>query len=99
MSASIITTCLWFDTQGEEAADFYCSVIPNSQVLDVARYGPAGPGTPGTAMTVSFELDGRPFVALNGGPEFAFNEAVSLQVSCKDQEEVDHYWSTLLEGG
>jgi predicted 3-demethylubiquinone-9 3-methyltransferase (glyoxalase superfamily) len=99
MSQSIITTCLWFDTQGEEAAEFYCSVIPNSRVRDVTRYGEAGPGTPGTAMTVSFELDGRPFVALNGGPVFQFTEAVSLQVSCRDQEEVDHYWSTLLEGG
>jgi len=99
MTGSIITTCLWFDTEGEEAAEFYCSVIPNSEVRDVTRYGEAGPGTPGAAMTVSFELDGRPFVALNGGPVFPFTEAVSLQVSCKDQEEVDHYWSTLVEGG
>jgi predicted 3-demethylubiquinone-9 3-methyltransferase (glyoxalase superfamily) len=99
MSQSIITTCLWFDTEGEEAAEFYCSVIPNSKVLDVSRYGDAGPGTPGSAMTVSFELDGRPFVALNGGPQFPFTEAVSLQVSCRDQEEVDHYWNTLVEGG
>jgi predicted 3-demethylubiquinone-9 3-methyltransferase (glyoxalase superfamily) len=96
---SKITTCLWFDTEGEEAAEFYCSVIPNSKVLDVSRYGEAGPGTPGAAMTVSFELDGRPFVALNGGPQFPFTEAVSLQVSCRDQEEVDHYWNTLVEGG
>jgi predicted 3-demethylubiquinone-9 3-methyltransferase (glyoxalase superfamily) len=99
MSDDRLTTCLWFDTQGEEAAEFYCSVIPNSRVLDVSRYGEAGPGVPGTAMTVSFELDGRPFVALNGGPEFRFNESVSLQISCQDQEEVDHYWNTLLEGG
>ncbi len=99
MTESIITTCLWFDTEGEEAAEFYCTVIPNSRVRDVTRYGEAGPGTPGSAMTVSFELDGRPFVALNGGPVFPFTEAVSLQVSCRDQEEVDHYWSTLLEGG
>jgi predicted 3-demethylubiquinone-9 3-methyltransferase (glyoxalase superfamily) len=99
MSQSIITTCLWFDTEGEEAAEFYCSVIPNSKVLDVSRYGEGGPGTPGSAMTVSFELDGRPFVALNGGPQFPFTEAVSLQVSCRDQEEVDHYWNTLVEGG
>ena len=94
-----ITTCLWFDTEGEEAAEFYCSVIPHSRVLDVSRYGEAGPGTPGSAMTVSFELDGRPFVALNGGPEFRFTEAVSLQISCADQDEVDHYWSTLMSGG
>jgi predicted 3-demethylubiquinone-9 3-methyltransferase (glyoxalase superfamily) len=99
MSQSMITTCLWFDTEGEEAAEFYCSVIPDSRVLDVARYGAAGPGTPGSAMTVSFELDGKPYVALNGGPEFRFNEAVSLQISCRDQEEVDHYWNTLVEGG
>jgi predicted 3-demethylubiquinone-9 3-methyltransferase (glyoxalase superfamily) len=99
MSGSTITTCLWFDTEGEEAAEFYCSVIPNSKVLDVSRYGEGGPGTPGAAMTVSFELDGRPFVALNGGPEFRFTEAVSLQISCADQEEVDHYWNTLVEGG
>ena len=99
MTDDKLTTCLWFDTQGEEAAEFYCSVIPNSRVLDVSRYGEAGPGVPGTAMTVSFELDGRPFVALNGGPEFRFNESVSLQISCRDQEEVDHYWTTLLEGG
>ncbi|HET9827878.1 MAG TPA: VOC family protein [Nocardioidaceae bacterium] len=99
MSQSMITTCLWFDTEGEEAAEFYCSVIPDSRVLDVSRYGEAGPGTPGTAMTVSFELDGKPYVALNGGPEFRFNEAVSLQISCRDQEEVDHYWNTLVEGG
>ena len=99
MSQSMITTCLWFDTEGEEAAEFYCSVIPDSRVLGVSRYGEAGPGTPGTAMTVSFELDGKPYVALNGGPEFRFNEAVSLQISCRDQEEVDHYWNTLVEGG
>jgi predicted 3-demethylubiquinone-9 3-methyltransferase (glyoxalase superfamily) len=98
-SAGRLTTCLWFDTQGEEAAEFYCSVIPDSRVLDVSRYGEAGPGTPGAAMTVSFELDGRPFVALNGGPQFTFSEAVSLQVSCRDQDEVDHYWNTLVEGG
>jgi predicted 3-demethylubiquinone-9 3-methyltransferase (glyoxalase superfamily) len=94
-----ITTCLWFDTEGEEAAEFYCSVIPNSKVLGVERYGEAGPGPAGTAMTVSFELDGRPFVALNGGPEFTFNEAVSLQISCQDQEEVDYFWNTLVDGG
>lgn len=99
MSASKITTCLWFDTEGEEAAEFYCSVIPNSKVRDVSRYGEAGPGTPGSAMTVSFELDGKPYVALNGGPMFSFTEAVSLQVSCEDQDEVDHYWNTLVEGG
>jgi predicted 3-demethylubiquinone-9 3-methyltransferase (glyoxalase superfamily) len=96
---SKITTCLWFDDQGEEAAEFYCSLIPNSRVVEVSRYGDAGPGEPGTVMTVDFELDGRPYVALNGGPQFKFTEAVSFQISCKDQDEVDHYWNTLTEGG
>jgi predicted 3-demethylubiquinone-9 3-methyltransferase (glyoxalase superfamily) len=94
-----ITTCLWFDTEGEEAAEFWCSVIPNSRVNEVTRYGEAGPGPAGSAMTVSFDLDGQPYVALNGGPEYHFNEAVSLQISCADQAEVDHYWDTLSEGG
>ncbi len=96
---SKITTCLWFDTEGEEAAEFYCSVIPNSRVNGVSRYGPAGPRPEGTAMTVDFELDGKPYVALNGGPDYTFSEAVSLQVSCADQAEVDHYWDTLSQGG
>ena len=94
-----ITTCLWFDDDGEEAAEFYCSVVPNSQVTGVERYGEAGPGTPGTAMTVSFELDGRPYVALNGGPLFPFTEAVSFQISTTGQDETDHYWDTLTDGG
>jgi predicted 3-demethylubiquinone-9 3-methyltransferase (glyoxalase superfamily) len=93
------TPCLWFDTQGEDAARFYVSVFPNSKILDVARYGAAGPRPEGTVMTVSFELDGRPFVALNGGPEFTFSEAVSFQIDCADQDEVDHYWTALSEGG
>ena len=97
--SSKITTCLWFDTEGEEAAEFYCSVIPNSTVLEVTRHGEAGPRDAGTAMTVSFELDGKPYVALNGGPKHTFTEAVSFQVSCADQDEVDHYWDTLAEGG
>jgi predicted 3-demethylubiquinone-9 3-methyltransferase (glyoxalase superfamily) len=94
-----ITTCLWFDTEGEEAAEFYTSVFPNSRILDVARYGSAGPRPEGTVMTVSFELDGQRFVALNGGSEFTFSEAISFQVDCKNQEEVDMFWSTLSEGG
>jgi predicted 3-demethylubiquinone-9 3-methyltransferase (glyoxalase superfamily) len=94
-----ITPCLWFDTEGEEAAQFYTSVFPNSKILDVARYGSAGPRDEGTVMTVSFELDGQQFVALNGGPDFTFNEAISFQVSCESQEEVDRYWSELSEGG
>ncbi len=96
---SAITPCLWFDTEGEEAANFYTSVFPNSKILNVSRYGEAGPRPAGTVMTVEFELDGLTFVALNGGPEFTFNEAISFQVSCKDQDEVDKFWSELSEGG
>lgn len=94
-----ITPCLWFDDQGEEAAQFYTTVFSNSRILDTARYGAAGPRPEGTVMTVTFELDGQRFVALNGGPEFTFNEAISFQVSCQTQDEVDHFWSKLSEGG
>jgi len=94
-----ITPCLWFDTEGEEAATFYTSVFPNSRIVEVTRYGAAGPRTEGTVMTVSFELCGRKFVALNGGPNYTFSEAISFQVSCKTQEEVDAFWSKLSEGG
>ena len=94
-----ITPCLWFDTDGEEAARFYTTVFPNSRIVDVARYGEAGPREAGTVMAVRFELDGQEFVALNGGPEFTFDEAISFQIDCADQEEVDRYWTTLSEGG
>jgi predicted 3-demethylubiquinone-9 3-methyltransferase (glyoxalase superfamily) len=94
-----LTPCLWFDTEGEEAAKFYTSVFPNSRIVDVAHYGAAGPREEGTVMAVSFELDGQKFVALNGGPEFTFDEAISFQVSCDSQEEVDEFWSTLSAGG
>jgi predicted 3-demethylubiquinone-9 3-methyltransferase (glyoxalase superfamily) len=94
-----ITPCLWFDTEGEDAATFYTSLFPNSKITNVSRYGPAGPRPEGSVMTVEFELDGRAFVALNGGPDFTFNEAISFQVSCENQEEVDKYWSELSEGG
>ncbi|MDX6322778.1 MAG: hypothetical protein QOF52_2636 [Propionibacteriaceae bacterium] len=94
-----ITPCLWFDTEGEEAAEFYVSIFPDSKILEVSRYGDAGPGTAGTAMTVSFELAGSRFVALNGGPAFTFNEAVSFQVDCADQQEVDYFWEGLSKGG
>jgi predicted 3-demethylubiquinone-9 3-methyltransferase (glyoxalase superfamily) len=94
-----ITPCLWFDTEGEEAATFYTSIFPSSRILQVARYGEAGPRPAGTVMTVSFELDGQKFLALNGGPEFRFNEAISFQVHCRSQEEVDGYWNRLSEGG
>ena len=94
-----ITPWLWFDTEGEEAAQFYTSVFPNSRIVDVQRYGSAGPRPEGTVMTVEFDLDGQTFFALNGGPEFKPNEAISFEVSCGSQEEVDHYWSALAEGG
>lgn len=94
-----ITPCLWFDGQAEEAATFYASIFPNSRVGKVARYGSAGPGPEGSVMTVNFELEGTEFVGLNGGPDFAFNEAVSFQVGCADQAEVDYYWDALTEGG
>jgi predicted 3-demethylubiquinone-9 3-methyltransferase (glyoxalase superfamily) len=94
-----LTPCLWFDTEGEEAAKFYTSVFPNSKIVEVTRYGSAGPRDEGTVMTVSFELDGQRFTALNGGPDFTFSEAISFEVSCDSQEEVDRYWSTLSEGG
>ncbi|MGZ4609397.1 MAG: VOC family protein [Actinomycetes bacterium] len=94
-----ITPCLWFDTEGEEAATFYTSVFKNSRILSVTRYGEAGPRPAGLVLTVTFELDGQEFVALNGGPEFTFNEAVSLQVRCDSQTEVDEYWARLTEGG
>jgi predicted 3-demethylubiquinone-9 3-methyltransferase (glyoxalase superfamily) len=94
-----ITPWLWFDTEGEEAARFYASVFPNSRVVDVSRYGEAGPRPAGSVMTVTFELDGQRFVALNGGPEFTFSEAVSFKVACETQDEVDRYWSALSAGG
>ena len=94
-----ITPFLWFDTEGEAAAELYTSVFPNSKILDVAHYGEAGPRPAGTVMTVSFELNGQEFLALNGGPEFTFSEAVSFQVMCEDQDEVDLFWSKLGEGG
>lgn len=94
-----LTPCLWFDTEAEEAAEFYVSVFPSSRILEVARYGSAGPRPEGMVMTVVFELDGQRFTALNGGPEFVFTEAISFQVDCGTQEEVDRYWRTLSEGG
>ena len=97
---SKITPFLWFDTQAEEAAEFYTSVFGNSRVLSVNRYGDAGPGPSGSVMIVRFELDGREFVALNGGPEhFNFNESVSFAVNCSSQDEVDYFWEKLTEGG
>ena len=94
-----ITPCLWFDTEGEEAAQFYTSIFPGSRIVEVTRYGSAGPRDEGTVMTVLFELDGQQFVALNGGPDFKPNEAISFQVGCGTQEEVDSYWDALTDGG
>jgi predicted 3-demethylubiquinone-9 3-methyltransferase (glyoxalase superfamily) len=94
-----ITPCLWFDSQGEEAARFYVSIFPESRIGDVMRWGEGGMRPKGTVLTVDFELQGQSFMALNGGPEYKFNPAISMSVDCKTQEEVDHYWSRLLEGG
>src|SRR5438270_6303083 len=96
---SKLTTCLWFDTEGEEAAAFYTSVFPNSRIGGITHYGEAGPRDAGTVMTVSFELDGQEFLALNGGPDHPFTEAISFQIDCASQAEVDDYWSRLSEGG
>jgi predicted 3-demethylubiquinone-9 3-methyltransferase (glyoxalase superfamily) len=94
-----ITPCLWFDTEAEEAAEYYVSLFGDAKILDVTYYGEAGPRTAGTVLTVEFMLEGQEYVALNGGPEFPFTEAVSFQVSCEDQEEVDRFWGRLLEDG
>jgi predicted 3-demethylubiquinone-9 3-methyltransferase (glyoxalase superfamily) len=90
---------LWFDTQAEEAAEFYVSVFRNGRILNVTRYTEAGPRPAGTVMTVEFELDGQRFVGINGGPQFTFDEAVSFQITCEDQDEVDFFWEKLTEGG
>ena len=90
---------LWFDTQAEEAADFYCSVFDNSRVVSTAHYPEDSPGPAGTVMTVEFELDGQRFVGINGGPQFTFSEAISLEIRCETQEEVDYYWAKLSDGG
>ena len=94
-----ITPNLWFDTQGEEAAEFYVSVFPNSKITKVTHYGEAGPRQAGMVLTVDFELDGQQYTAINGGPHFTFDEAISLMINCADQDEVDYYWSKLTEGG
>jgi len=98
-----IAPCLWFDDQAEEAAKFYTTIFPNSKITIVTHYGEAGREIhgrpPGSVMTVAFELDGQPFTALNGGPVFKFNEAISLEIHCDTQKEVDYYWEKLTEGG
>ena len=94
-----INPFLWFDTQAQEAANFYVAVFPNSRITGVSHYGEGGPGPAGGVMTVGFELDGKPFTALNGGPHFQFNEAVSFVIHCGDQAEVDRYWNALTADG
>ena len=97
--AEKITTCLWFDNQAEDAAEFYVSVFDSGKLLDVSRYGEGGPGPAGQAITARFEIEGRTFTALNGGPAFTFNESVSFVVDCSSQADVDRYWNTLSAGG
>jgi predicted 3-demethylubiquinone-9 3-methyltransferase (glyoxalase superfamily) len=103
MTATRITPCLWFDSQAEEAAKFYASVFKNSKIGKISHYGKEGfevhGRKAGTVMTVEFEIEGQKFVALNGGPHFQFNEAVSFQIHCETQAEIDHFWSKLTEGG
>ena len=103
MTATRITPCLWFDSQAEEAAKFYASVFKNSKIGKISHYGKEGfevhGRKAGTVMTVEFEIEGQKFVSLNGGPHFQFNEAVSFQIHCETQAEIDHFWSKLTEGG
>ena len=94
-----ITPNLWFDDQALEAAEFYVSVFPNSRITDVTHYTDAGPGEPGSVLTVDFELDGQRYTGINGGPAFTFDEAISLLVGCRDQAEIDYYWDALTRGG
>ena len=94
-----ITPFLWFNDNAEQAAKFYTSIFKNSKIKGVSRYGEAGPGPKGSVMVVQFELDGQEFIALNGGPEFKFTEAISFVVNCKTQKALDHYWSKLSKGG
>ncbi|MEP7025129.1 MAG: VOC family protein [Actinomycetota bacterium] len=99
MTDNAFTTCLWFDTEGEAAARFYTGIFRDSRLGRIVRYGEAGPGPEGSVMVVEFELNGQKFVALNGGPQFKFNPAISFQIPCADQEEVDYYWDKLTDGG
>jgi predicted 3-demethylubiquinone-9 3-methyltransferase (glyoxalase superfamily) len=99
MSTDSFTTCLWFDGQAEEAANYYTSIFENSKIGKIGRYSEAGPGPAGSVLAVEFELNGQKFVGLNGGPQFKFNEAISFQIFCDGQEEIDYYWNTLTDGG
>jgi len=94
-----IVTNLWFDNQAEEAAEYYCSIFENSRIVSKANYTEDSPGETGTVMVVEWELDGQRFVGINGGPLFTFSEAISLQINCETQEEIDYYWDKLSEGG
>jgi predicted 3-demethylubiquinone-9 3-methyltransferase (glyoxalase superfamily) len=94
-----ITPFLWFNDNAEEAMNFYISIFKNSKILSISRYGDAGPGPKGTVMVGTFELDGERFIALNGGPQFKFTEAISFSVDCETQEEIDYFWEKLSEGG
>lgn len=94
-----ITNCLWFNTQAAEAADYYCGIFKNSKINNTSYYAEGAPFPAGTVLTVDFELDGQGFTALNGGPEFSFSEAISFQIDCADQEEVDYYWDSLTADG
>ncbi len=94
-----ITPCLWFDTNAEEAAEFYISVFGAGAIVDVTRNGPDGPGPEGSVLAMTFEVAGQRFQAINGGPVFSFTEAISMSVACKDQAEVDHFWNAFLGGG
>jgi predicted 3-demethylubiquinone-9 3-methyltransferase (glyoxalase superfamily) len=94
-----ISPNLWFDTEAEQAAEFYTSVFPNSRIVGTTHYNEAGPREAGTVMTVEFELDGQRFLGINGGPEFTFSEAVSFEIHCEDQAEIDYYWEKLTDGG
>ncbi|MFD7445951.1 VOC family protein [Streptomyces sp. NPDC059909] len=99
MATDGFTTCLWFDGQAEEAANHYVSIFKNSRIGRIGRYNEAGPGPAGSVLAVEFEASGQKFVALNGGPQFTFNEAISFQIYCDDQDELDYYWDKLTEGG
>jgi predicted 3-demethylubiquinone-9 3-methyltransferase (glyoxalase superfamily) len=99
MTATPLTTCLWFDTQAEEAANFYTTIFPDAKLGSVSRFGEGGPRPAGMVITAEFEINGQPFIALNGGPEYHFTEAVSFQIPCADQAEVDYYWDQLTADG
>ncbi len=99
MTEKNIAACLWFDTEAEDAAKFYCGVFENSRITQTSYYSEAGPRPKGSVLMVAFELDGTPFTALNAGPQFKFSEAISFQIYCDTQAEVDHYWNSLLAGG